>query len=365
MTLTLSELAGRINATLIGDGATTVSGCASIETAGPEEVAFVANAKYGRHLASTAAAAVIVGPSVPCPDHVSRLVSDDPYYAFRNAMVALHGYRQHPEPMDDRGDGISPGACVHPEAALGKGVRLHPNAVVERGASVGDQTVLYPGAYVGPDARVGNECILHPSAVVYDRCVLGDRVILHANTVVGHDGFGFATHQGRHHKIPQAGIVVVGDDVEIGAGCAIERAAMGETRIGSGTKLADLISIGHGTHIGEHCLFVSLVGVSGSVEVGNYVVLGGQVGVTGHLSIGDGVQAAGKSAIAHDIPPGQKVGGVPAVDIDQAKRNALAGRDLYGLAKRVRQLERELERLSDHTDTAARSSRDEEQSSAE
>jgi UDP-3-O-[3-hydroxymyristoyl] glucosamine N-acyltransferase len=148
-----------------------------------------------------------------------------------------------------------------------------------------------------------------------------------------------------HHKIPQTGRVIIEDDVELGAGCAIERAAMGETRIGKGTKFADLISIGHGTRIGSHCLFVSLVGVSGSVDVGNYVALGGQVGVTGHLTIGDGVQAAGKTAIVQDVEPGKKIGGIPAVDLDQAKRNALAGMDLYGLLQRVKQLERELRGL--------------------
>ena len=187
--------------------------------------------------------------------------------------------------------------------------------------------------------------MLYPNAVVYDRCVLGDRVTLHANTVVGHDGFGYATHEGRHHKIPQTGIVVIEDDVELGAGCAVERASVGETRIGKGTKFADLISIGHGTRVGAHCLFVSLVGVSGSVDVGSYVVLGGQVGVTGHLKIGDGVQAAGKTAIVHDVPAGAKIGGVPAVDIESARRNALAGMDLYGLVRRVKQLEKELARL--------------------
>ena len=328
----LSELARRLGATLTGDGSVEITGCASIERARGDEVTFLANEKYARFLESTRAAAVIVDNETPCPVGIARLVCDDPYFAFRNAMVALHGFRQHP---DHGGRG-----AVHPGATVGDGSSVHPNAVVSEGAMVGRGCVLYPGAYIGPHARVGDECVLFPNAVVYDRCVLGNRVTLHANTVIGHDGFGYATHEGVHHKIPQAGIVVVEDDVEIGASCAVERAALGETRIGRGTKLADLISIGHGTRIGEDCLLVSLVGVSGSVEMGNHVVLGGQVGVSGHLTIGDGVQAAGRTVIVQDVAPGSKVAGVPAVDLAQSKRNYLVSRDLAGLAKRVKDLEK-------------------------
>lgn len=338
----LVQLARRIGATLAGDGTRSVKGCAPIEHAGPEDLTFVANAKYARFLRTTKAAAVIVDPKTSCPSGLTHLVTDDPYYGFRNAMVLLHGFRCHPRPADSGPEGISASASVHAEAVVGEGTVVHAFAVIERGATVGRGCVLYPGAYVGASAQLGDECILYPNAVLYDYCVLGDRVTLHANTVVGQDGFGYATHGGRHHKIPQSGVVVIEDDVELGAGCAVERAAVGETRIGRGTKFADLISIGHGTRIGEHCLFVSLVGVSGSVEVGNYVALGGQVGVSGHLKIGDGVQAAGKTAIIQDVKPGMKVGGVPAVEFDQAKRNAMVGKDLYALAQRVRTIERRL-----------------------
>ena len=349
----LSELADRIDATLHGDGSVEISGCGPIDLARADQVTFVANIKYTKFLRTTKAAAVIVDEGMDCPPGLSYLVADDPYFAFRNAMVVLHGFRQHLEPVGEALQGTSVLASVHPEATVAAGSVIHPHAVVDSGASVGRDCVLYPGVYVGPLVQLGDGCVLYPNAVVYDRCVLGNRVTLHANCVVGHDGFGYATHAGEHHKIPQAGIVVIEDDVELGAGCAVERAAMGETRIGRGTKFADLISIGHGTRVGEHCLFVSLVGVSGSVDVGNYVVLGGQSGVTGHIKIGDGVQAAGRSAIASDVPPGSKVGGgVPAIELDQAKRNALVGMDLYGLAQRLKKLERELERL--HVDEASR-----------
>jgi UDP-3-O-[3-hydroxymyristoyl] glucosamine N-acyltransferase len=345
MAMTLGQLARRIGATLVGDGAVEITGCAPIEHAGPGEVTFVARAKYARFLESTEAAAVIVGPDQPCPPGPAYLVVDDPYFGFRNAVVELHGFRRPPDPIGEVRNGVSSRASVHPEATIGAGSVIHPHAVVEKGALLGRDCMLYPGAYVGPDVRLGDECLLYPHAVVYDRCVLGSRVTLHANTVVGHDGFGYATHDGAHHKIPQAGIVVIEDDVELGAGCAVERAAVGETRIGRGTKLADLISIGHAARIGEHCLLVSLVGVSGSSDIGNYVVLGGQTGVTGHLKVGDGVQAAGKTAIVRDLPPGAKVAGVPAVELDQWRRNVTVAADLYGLLQRIKTLEREVEQL--------------------
>ena len=333
------QLAQRIGATLAGDGSVEVRGCAPVDRAGPDEVTFLANDKYARYLETTRAAAVIVDSRTACPTRLTRLIADDPYFAFRNAMVVLHGFRRHPEPSQAV-NGVSGLAAVHPQTTVGPGTIIHAHAVVEREASIGRDCVLYPGAFVGPEAKLGDGCVLYPNAVVYDRCVLGDRVTLHANTVIGNDGFGYATHEGVHHKIPQAGVVVIEDDVEVGAGAVVERATMGETRIRQGTKLADLISIGHGTSVGAHCLFVSLVGVSGSVDVGDHVVLGGQVGVTGHLKIGDGVRAAGKTAIVQDVPSGSNVGGVPAVDLEQAKRNALVGMDLYGLAQRIKQLER-------------------------
>ena len=353
MTMSLQQLAERIGARLDGDGAVEVAACAPIDRAQSNHVTFLANTKYSRFLATTQAAAVILDQTTPCPDHLTRLVADNPYFAFRNAMIELHGSRPHPGPIDSAVDGISSLAAVHPQATIGKGTMIHPFVTVERNASVGRDCVLYPGAYVGPHATLGDQCILYPNAVVYDRCSIGRRVTLHANTVVGNDGFGYATHQGTHHKIPQTGIVVIEDDVEIGAGCAIERAAMGETKIGKGTKFADLISIGHATTIGAHCLLVSLVGVSGSVEIGDHVAIAGQVGVTGHLRIGSGVQVAAKAGVTDNIPDGMKVGGVPAVELDQALRNALVGTDLYGLARRVRQLERKLERLQAEKEAAA------------
>ena len=344
MPMTLDQLAQRLGATVHGDGTRTVTACAAIDVATETDITFLANRKYTRHLDTTTAAGVLIAEDEPCPDHVTRLVCKDPYFAFRNAMVELHGFREHPEPMDAGDDHISTRAMVHPDASIGTDTRIHPLATVERGATIGERCHIYPGVVICEHVTIGDDCILYPNVTIYEGCTLGNRVAIHANSVIGQDGFGYATHAGAHHKIPQAGNVIIGDDVEIGGGCAIERATMGSTIIGDGTKFADLISIGHGTTIGSHCLFVSLVGVAGSVQVGNYVVLGGQTGVTGHIAIGDGVQALAQSGIVNNIDPGSVIGGAPAIDADTAKRNALAATNLNALFKRVKKLERQLKK---------------------
>jgi len=340
MSMTLAALADHLGAELRGDGDVMVDRCAGLESAESGELSFLANARYRGHLETTRATAVLTTPDVQCPDHLHQLTCGDPYFAFRNAVIALQGTKQHPEPMDADERGISRRAAVHADASIGKGTRIHPFAVVEAGATVGGGCHLYPGVWVGPEARLGDDCVLYPNSVVHDRCILGDRVTLHPGAVIGNDGFGYATHEGTHHKIPQHGIVVLEDDVEIGGNCAIERATMGETRVGAGTKFADLISIGHGTTLGAHCLLVSLVGVAGSVKIGHHVVLGGQTGVAGHIEIGDCVQAIAQSGIAADIEAGAVVGGAPAIPVDVAKRNLLAGTNLADLFRRVKKLER-------------------------
>ena len=341
MGMTLTALAGHLDAELHGDGDVVVEQCAGLLSAESGDLSFLANTKYCNQLEATKATAVLTKPGIECPSNVQQLTCDDPYFAFRNAVIALQGFKQHPEPMDANERGISAKAVVHQTATIGKGTRIHPCAVVEAGCRIGEGCHLYPGTWIGPEATIGDDCILYPNSVVHDRCKLGNRVTLHAGTVIGNDGFGYATHKGIHHKIPQHGIVVLEDDVEIGGNCAIERATMGETRIGEGTKFADLISIGHGTTFGPHCLLVSLVGVAGSVKIGHHVVLGGQTGVAGHIEIGDGVQAIAQSGIAASLAAGSVVGGAPAIPLDTAKRNLLAATGLADLFKRVKQLERQ------------------------
>ena len=327
MTITLRELAAEIGATVDGgDPETRVSAVNTLEDAGPGDVSFLSNGKYVRLLDTTRAAAVIAAAAVRS-NRVALLRTADPYFAFRQAVVKLHGYRRHPH------DGVHPAAHVDPTATVGAG------------------TVVYPGVYIGPRARVGRDCILYPNVVVYDDCVLGDRVILHAGTSIGHDGFGFSTHrepggEAMHYKIPQVGNVIVEDDVEIGANCAVDRATLGSTMIGRGTKFSNLISIGHGTRIGPHGLLVGLVGIAGSTKVGHHVTLAGQVGIAGHLEIGDRVVVAAQSGVINDVPDQTTLMGAPALPAAQARRVYAVFTQLPTLLERIKRLEQQVVELS-------------------
>lgn len=324
MKVTLKELAERIGAELIGDPAVQVESVGSIDDGRPGQVAFLSNPRYAKHLETTTASAVIVKPQV-VSDHVPLLRMNEPYYGYSLAATLLHGFRQHPH------------------------AGVHPRAVVETTATVGEGSILYAGVYVGPNARVGHDCVLHANVVVYDGCVIGNRVVVHANTTIGADGFGFATYKGVHHKIPQVGNVVIEDDVEIGANCAIDRAAMGSTTVGAGSKLDKHVAIGHGAKIGQHALLVAQTGIAGSTTIGNHVTIAGQAGIGGHLQIGDNVTVAARSMVINDVPDQTAVMGVPALPIAQARRVYVVWQNLPELLDRVRQLEQQVNELA-HTE---------------
>jgi len=350
MAVTLQELAGRIGADCRGDGEQPIEGCATLEEAGPADLSFLANGKYAHQVSTSRAAAVVM--SEADADRIEDrtvLVAADPYYAFRNAVIELHGFRQQP------GAGISEKAVIDPTAALGEGCSIGPFVVIEAGASLGDGCVVYPHCHIGAEARLGGGCILHAGVSIYDRCELGDRVTLHHGCSIGQDGFGYATHQGVHHKIPQAGRAVVERDVEMGAGCSVDRATLGETRIGEGTKFSNGVTIGHGSKVGRYNLFVAQVGLAGSVKTGDYVALGGQVGVAGHLSIGDQAQVAGHSGVMNDIPAGATYGGAPAGPLKQLFRLHAQLKKLPELTRKLDQAHQriaELEAKLDHNEAS-------------
>jgi UDP-3-O-[3-hydroxymyristoyl] glucosamine N-acyltransferase len=316
--------------------------------AGSDQVSFLANRKYAPLLGRTRALAVILGPE-DARDQAGRnlLVAADPYFAFREAVLALHGTVSHPPP------GIRAGALIDPTARLGRDCCVQPLAFIGAGATVGDRCVIYPHCYIGDAVTIGSQCVLYPSVTIYPGCVLGDRVTLHAGCVIGVDGFGYATHQGSHHKITPAGNVVIEHDVELGACCAVERATVGSTRIGAGTKFSDLVAIGHGVSVGRHNLLVAQVGLAGSVRTGSHVVLGGQAGVAGHLQIGDRAQVAAKSGVMGDVPADTQVGGLPAVALTQAKRQVLLHRKIPALIQELRKLQARLAAVESAVDSEA------------
>jgi len=316
----LDDLARKIDAQLSGDGSVEIAGVAPLDTAQPGHVSFLSNRRYSSDIEKTRASAVIVANNVSA-DHVALLKTRDPYYAFMQAVVLLHGHRKHPH------EGIHPTAHIDPTARIGEG------------------TTIYPGVFVGPRATIGRDCILYPNVVVYDDTAIGDRVIIQANSTIGVDGFGFATHGGIHHKIPQIGRVVIEDDVEIGSNCSVERGALDETRISKGTKIDQHVVIGHGSTIGEHGLLVAQVGIAGSTTVGHHVTMGGQVGVAGHLKIGNQVTIGAQAGVMSDVEDKQVIIGSPGMPATHARRVYMIFTKLPEIVDRLRDLEQRLEHL--------------------
>ena len=294
------------------DPATAITGAAPLESAGPSDLAYMDNARYGDALAGTRACACLVSQRFAgrVPTTTVALVVRDPYRIYARLLAELHPEAMRPGSLFAAA-GVSPGAHVHPEARLEDGVRVDPGAVIGPGAEVGSGTVVGPNAVLGPGVRVGRDCAIGAGSTL-THALVGNRVIVHPGARIGQDGFGFAMGAGGHLKVPQIGRVIIQDDVEIGANTTIDRGASRDTVIGEGTKIDNLVQIAHNVVIGRHCVIVSGVGISGSTTLEDYVVLGGQVGVVGHLRIGAGSQIAGSSNVNRDVPPGSRWGGTPA-----------------------------------------------------
>ena len=320
--MTVEELAREIGAEVAGDGKATITSAATLEDAQAGQISFLANPKYAKQIDSTKATAVILAPKIAATaKNVTLLRAADPYFAFMKAVIRLHGHRKHPF------------------------AGVHTDAHVDPGASIGENTVIYPGVYVGPRSKIGRDCILYPNVTIYEDCIIGDRVIVHASTVIGADGYGFATHKGEHHKLPQIGNVIIEDDVEIGAGCSIERAALDSTIIGKGTKIDQLVVVGHGSKIGPHCLLVAQTGIAGSVTLGHHVTLAGQTGVSGHLKIGNNVTIGAQSGVISDIDDQATLVGSPAMPVSHARRVYMLFTQLPDIVERIKALEDKIEEL--------------------
>ncbi len=345
MTFTLADLAERLGAKLEGDGSVTITGVSPIENAGPGQLSFLANVKYTPYLRSTGAAAVIVAPVTdgePLPEvatGVSLLVHSDPYNAFRQALTLFHPWPDRPEPGVDRS------ARIGTKVSLGDRVSVGPCCVIDDGVVLDNGATILAGSYVGAKSVIGEDSMIGPNATILHGCTLGKRVRIFPGTVIGSDGFGYAPSEGRHEKIPQVGGVTIGDDVEIGACVAVDRATMGQTVIGRGTKIDNLVQIAHNVQIGEDCIIVAQVGISGSTKLGHHVTLAGQAGLIGHIEIGDDVIVAAQAGIGKNLPSNTIWLGSPATEMSHQKRVIVAMNSLPETLKRIRELEKRVAEL--------------------
>jgi UDP-3-O-[3-hydroxymyristoyl] glucosamine N-acyltransferase len=333
--LKLRDVAAQLECRLEGDGEIEVRQVAAIDTAGPGDLTFFANPKYAAELRTTRASAVILGETAeaaPC----AMLRTRHPYLVFARA-VEIFAESWRPAAGVHRLAFVDEGATVAPDASIG------PFVSVGAGAVIGARAVVHPHVTIGRHARIGEDCVVHARVSVRERVQIGDRVVLQDGAVIGSDGFGFApTPDGRHHKIPQLGAVVIEDDVEIGANSAIDRPALGETRIAAGTKIDNLVQVAHGVTIGRHSLIAAQVGIAGSTTLEDNVTLAGQVGVAGHLTIGRGVVATAQTGIPNSVDAGALVSGYPAIpNRDWLKASAIF-RKLPEMRRTIAELERRI-----------------------
>jgi UDP-3-O-[3-hydroxymyristoyl] glucosamine N-acyltransferase len=346
--MTVEEIASWLNGEVVGDRNVEISRVARIEEAGAGDLTFLANPKYERHLATTRAAAVLVSKQQdlrPYTDHGSLtfIKVEDPYVGFLRVLDRLTP-RIDPFP-----EGIHPTAIVAKTATVGKNVVIGAYAVIDEGAVIGDNTKISHGCIIGREARIGADSLLYPRVTVYHQCRIGNRVTIHSGTVVGSDGFGFAPKpDGTYEKIPQLGIVVIEDDVEIGSNCTIDRATIGETVIRRGVKIDNLVQIGHNCTVGENTVIAAQTGLAGSTKIGKQVMVGGQVGFAGHMEIADRSIIMAQSGVTKSLTkPGETYFGYPAKEIKKAHRIEAALRNLPDLIREVRELQQRLAQLFD------------------
>ncbi|MBN2447284.1 MAG: UDP-3-O-(3-hydroxymyristoyl)glucosamine N-acyltransferase [Phycisphaerae bacterium] len=345
MAATLAELASAMKQygmqpAIRGDAGLSIRRVATLEDAVEGDVSFLSNPKYEKALHTTKASAVVLKPEIEAPEHLNLIRVADPYAAITLLIVKLHGYRQHRRIAPD-----NTRSNIAPTARIGENASIAPGVTIDDDAVIGDNAVIYPGCYIGPRCRIGNNPILYPNVVIYDDCVLGNNVAIHAGTSIGNDGLGYAPVGEQWIKIPQIGIVEIGNDVEIGANCAIDRATLGKTVIGSGTKMSNLIAVGHGAQIGENCMIVAQVGLAGSVNVGKHVTMAGQAGIVGHIRIGDNATIGAKAGVTSNVADGETVLGQPAIPIRDMRRQIACMQRLPSLVSTIKNLEKRLAEL--------------------
>ncbi len=335
MDTSTSEIAQLVGGTLVGDGAVRITGVNSIRQARQGELTFLSDRRYNQFLDQTRASAVLVTRDIASSTRPIIQV-DDPYAAVQ-AVLKL----DDAQPLES-GAGIHSTAVVDPSASIADDVSIGPHSVIGSEVEIAKGGVIHAGAYIGAASRIGANALIYPHVTIRERITIGEGCIIHPGAVIGADGFGFSQVDGRHVKIPQAGTVRIGDDVEIGANTAIDRATFGETVIGSGTKVDNFVQIGHNCEIGNHCIICGNAGIAGSTIIADHVVVGAGAGVIGHIEIGAGAMIGGYSGVTRSLRPGEIVFGYPAVEIERSKRMHAALRQLPDALKRLRALEQHI-----------------------
>jgi len=340
MRMTVAEIATLVGGTVCGDPSVLITGVNGVAEAGPGDLCFIRSARYLPQLNKSSASAVLIR-EVPENLAMPAILVESPDLGF--AAVLKHceaSAVRHPE-------GIHPSAVVHPEATLEANVAVGACAVIEAGVCLGANAIIYAGVYVGRDCRIGTGTVIYPNVTIREETSVGARCIIHAGATIGSDGFGYALLDGQWMKIPQVGRVVLEDDVEVGSGTAIDRATFGETRVGRGTKIDNLVQIGHNVRMGEHCALAGMVGIAGSAILEDGVQVGASAGLKGHLTVGKGATVAARSGVVRDVAPGMVVSGFPAIDHQEERRVLVAQRRVPELIRRIKVLERELDLLKE------------------
>ena len=334
----LRDIALYLDGELVGDPSIEITGVSGIEEAKAGDLTFLANPKYKAFLEKTSASCVIVGKEIEGAK-VPLIKHSNPYFAFSKATeLFFETKKEYPK-------------TIHPTAVLGEGVKLGkeihlgPYVVIEDNVELKENVAVLAGSFIGEGSNVGENCLIYPHVTIRENVKIDKNVIIHSGAVIGSDGFGYAKEKGIHHKIPQMGKVIIEDDVEIGANVTIDRATLGATRIGKGTKIDNLVQIGHNVVIGENCIIVAQVGISGSTKIGNNVVLGGQVGLAGHIKIGNNVMIGAQSGVTKDIPDNTTVFGCPAREIKKTKKIEACLSRLPEYIKRLKEIEEKLKEV--------------------
>ena len=338
MTFTLTQISQFISGKVEGNPDTVITDLAEIQHAEDGELTFLSNPKYSKFIATTHAAAILVANDFS-GEFKNLIRVADPYFAFSQLIPKFRPPLIPPKP------GIDPSAKIAESAILGKECYIGPNVIIEASSKIGDNVILLGNSFIGQKTEIGQNSFVFPNVSIYHGCKIGSNARIHSGTVIGSDGYGFVRTETGISKIPQEGGVEIGNDVEIGANCSIDRGTLGNTVIGKGTKLDNFIQIAHNVKVGEYCFMAAMSGIAGSSRIGNYVTIAAQVGIAGHLNIGDGVMIAAQSGLTKDVNPNVIMFGSPAQDQHTARREIANIRSISDMKERIKNLEKDLELL--------------------